>query len=457
MTVSARRSFDALVDLIGRRPGAGEIVVQEIAGGRLGHYAGFYESDTSTAFVSEDYRQPDLVGHELAHAWFDAATFEHRWMYEGLAEWAAVETGGSTSGGCQPPPYPGFGTLDLDDWPILGPRSTEQDQQRVSHLYEAACSLFEQIADRAGLGGMRTAFGILFSGGAAYEGAEIRNGPAHPIGWRYLLDVLDERALAPAGKADLEFAEQLFLRYGVVSTEDLAGRAAARAAYHRLLGEIGTWSMPGVVPTALESWEFAGAQSMISSLRAALADVQVVDQLVPELDAVNGPVRTAVELATSPEDLARAAKLAAEQRRAAEAVVAARNALGQARDPLEELGLIGTDLAGLSDSILTAAARVDVAGAESSLASLVATLGDARQQGMTRLAIAGVPFVGFVLVGGWVVRRRRRSTYTDRGAGALPAETPVLRAEEEVRGKEAGWDSRQGSDAGSDDTRGVAS
>ncbi len=420
ITSSARRTFDALVDLVGRPPRAGEIVVREAAGGRLGEYAGFYESETNTAFVGEDYRQPNLVGHELAHAWFDAATFGSRWMYEGLAEWAAVETGDRSAGGCQAPPYPGFATLDLDDWPILGPRSSEKDKQRVAYLYEAACSLFEAVSDRAGPAGMRAAFDILFSGGAAYEGAAARKDAGQPVDWRYLLDVLDERALTPNRTGDLEFVEQLFVRHGVAASDDLMGRAAARAAYHRLVGELGSWSMPSVVPTALESWDFAAAQTMIGSLSAALAEVRATDQLVPELDATNGPVRAAVETATSAEALAQAAELAAEQRRAAEAVMAAREALGRPRDPLEELGLIGTDLEALDDPIVAAAVRADRVVAESSLATLEGTLADARQQGTTRLAAAGVPLIGFLVLGGWVVRRRRRAAAV-RGAGTAPA------------------------------------
>lgn len=448
MTRSAGRTLDALVDLIGRPPRPSEIVVRETAGGLLGEYAGRYDPETSTAFIGEDYRQPALVGHELAHAWFDAATFGSRWMYEGLAEWAAVEIGGPSTGGCTAPPYPGFGTLDLDEWPILGPRSSEQDKERVGYLYEAACSLFERVADRAGPDGMRSALGVLFSGGAAYDGAVPRRGAGRPVDWRYLLDVLDERALTPSGGGDLEFVEQLFVHHGVASSGDLVGRASARAAYHRLLGELDSWSMPSLVPTALEAWDFATAQGMIRSLSTALAEVRAADQLVPELDAANGPVRAAVEAASSAGDLTRAAELASEQRRAAEAVVAAREVLGLPRDPLEELGLIGTDLDALDDPILGAAARADRGAAESGLASLRETLADARQQGVTRLAAGGIPLVGVLVLGGWVVRRRRRRGGTGRAAGMPPRVVagPVVEGSTDVAEEGSGGTSTQGSD-----------
>jgi hypothetical protein len=421
----AKGVFDALVDLIGRPPPTSAMTIRETAGGLLGEYAGFFETESGTAYVSEDYGQPGLLAHEMAHAWFDEATFGSRWMYEGLAEWAAVEVSGPSTDRCDPPPYPGLGTLDLDDWPILGPRATEADRQRVDALYDEACSLFDAIAERAGSARMRDALEALFLRRPAYDDGGPGRNIGQPIDWRYVLDVIDERALVPAGIRDLEFAEGLFVRFGVASRDELIGRAAARAAYHRLVGDLDRWSMPAVIPRALEDWQFEAARSMISSVAEAWSQVQAADALVPGLGAADGPVGRAVETARSAEDLVRAADLATQQRKAAEVVLAARDALGRSRDPLEELGLVGTDLAALERPIMGAAARADLDAARAGLAALEAVLGEARRHGMLRLLAGAVPLVLLLFLGGWFVRRRRRHIQAQGAMSVVALPSPV--------------------------------
>lgn len=422
---SAVALLRALSDLIGRPPPTREIAIRETASGILGEYAGFYEAQTGTAFVGEDFRQSGLVAHELAHAWFDTSTFASRWMYEGLATWAAAEVAGPTLVRCQPPPYAGLGTPDLDQWPILGPRSSEAEKNLVDALYDEACSLFEIVADRVGPSRMRSVLDTLFDREPAYEGAQARVLPGQPVDWRYLLDVIDERALVPAGFPNPVLAEELFVRYGIAARDDLASREAARAAYHRLASNLGPWRMPAVVPSALEAWQFAAAQSMVAAIESALTNVHAAHELVLELDADNGPVRLAVEGATSSEDLMRAADLASRQLRAAEAVAAARAALAEPRDPIQQLGLLGTDIAAIDGRMTAAAASGDVDTATAGLDDLERILDDARTQGLVRLAGAGVLMLAAFGIGVWLVHRRQVGA-----VGALGPSGPNAEAEE---------------------------
>jgi len=415
----AKGVFDALVDLIGRPPPTSAMTIRETAGALLGEYAGFFETESGTANVSEDYRQPGLLAHEMAHAWFDDATFGSRWMYEGLAEWAATEVSGPSADRCDAPPYPGLGTLDLDHWPTLGPRSTEADRQRVDAFYNEACSLFDAIAERAGPARMRDVLAALLLRRPAYDHGGPGRNIGQPIDWRYFLDVIDEWALVPAGIRDPQFAEGLFVRFGIASRDELVGRAAARAAYHRLAADLDGWSMPAVIPNALENWQFEAARSMILRVAEAWSAVQAADALVEGLGAADGPVRRAVETARSADDLVRAVDLATQQRKAAEVVLAARDALGRSRDPLEELGLVGADLAALEAPIVDAAARADLDAARAGFAVLDATLGNARQQGMLRLLAGALPLLTLLFLGGGFFRRRRRRIRAQGAASAV--------------------------------------
>ena len=80
--------------------GEAKLSVQESATGA--EYAGFYDAKTGTVTVGEDYGQPALVEHELAHVWFNRTSFKETWLSEGLAEWAGRAVSGE-SGGCTRP------------------------------------------------------------------------------------------------------------------------------------------------------------------------------------------------------------------------------------------------------------------------------------------------------------------------------------------------------------------
>ncbi|HXG39767.1 MAG TPA: hypothetical protein VNJ28_02395, partial [Candidatus Limnocylindrales bacterium] len=145
----ARMLVDALVRLFGPPPGRPErIELREVAGFELGDYAGAFDPDEGVALISEAAAEGRVVAHELAHAWFNSERFAARWMSEGLAEWAARKALEEVA--CQAGPYPGPGSPDLDDWPILDADSTDAQRRLVAYLYDAACSIPFAIEERIG-------------------------------------------------------------------------------------------------------------------------------------------------------------------------------------------------------------------------------------------------------------------------------------------------------------------
>ena len=114
--------------------GEAKLNVQESSTGN--EYAGFYDAKTKTVTVGEDYGQPSLVEHELAHVWFNRTSFKETWLSEGLAEWAA--RGERRSEGCTRPEA-AAGSVRLADWRYLAPPRVAGGAGRRGGQYPAAC------------------------------------------------------------------------------------------------------------------------------------------------------------------------------------------------------------------------------------------------------------------------------------------------------------------------------
>ncbi len=137
--------------------GTDALIVKEASTGT--EYAGFYDRKSNTITVGEDYTQPSLVAHELAHVWFNGSAFAETWMSEGYAEWA----GRAASGGVEACGRPGAAaaSVKLADWQYLEPRSTSEERERVAAQYDAACHIVTAVAQAAGEDRMTAATGAL--------------------------------------------------------------------------------------------------------------------------------------------------------------------------------------------------------------------------------------------------------------------------------------------------------
>ncbi len=77
-------------------PDGKPIRVREVASNALMGYGGEFDPGSGIIRVGEAGVSPQLLAHELAHAWFNDRTVTPNWLWEGLAEWAARRAVGSS-------------------------------------------------------------------------------------------------------------------------------------------------------------------------------------------------------------------------------------------------------------------------------------------------------------------------------------------------------------------------
>ena len=398
-----------LESIVGRGLPRGEpIVVREVAGTELAGYAGLYNPSTGVAVVGEQYGNDGTVAHELSHAWFNDNLFELRWQSEGMAEWARISVVPDT---CPAPGQPAGGSADLQHWVFSGPRSTKAETDAVDYEYRAACYVVATLAGMAGPDGMRAALAAIFDRKLAYQsGGVVLDGSHEPVSWRSWLDAIDELGLVPAGKTDLDFAQNLLRTYGAGPTSvELENRSNARASYHQLAGSIGDWTLPEAVLRPMGEWDFGAATVAIADTSTTFSTLQQADAALEGIAAVDGPVKALVEAAKTDADLKAASQKAGDELAAAKAVADAQARLDAPRDVLTQIGLLGSDPATALPAAKSAAAAADLPGATTQAALITTTLAGASQQGLARVAIAVVVTLLVLLLLTLVTRRRRQA------------------------------------------------
>lgn len=430
------QALGELETLIGRGlPGTGPIDVREVASGELGAYAGTFDQQDGVARVGEDYSQPGVVAHELSHAWFNGSLFDARWLSEGSAGWAESTVTGSPCN--DPGAAPDGSKPALSSWTFAGPKATATELAAVGYEYDAACYLVSTISDRMGPERLRDVLAALMDHKIAYRsGTTVLAGHPGAEDWRDWLDAVDELGLAPAGSSDLDYAQNLLVKFGAAEdTSSLAARSRARAAYHALVSSVGGWRIPVAVLRPLGAWGFGEATTAMTSAANAYASVIKVNQALPEADALQGPVKGLFESASSIPDLQAAEQRAKDQETAATDVSAAKQALAAPRELLAEVGLIGTDLTPVVAAAVAAVATADLGTAEAKANLITQTLANASQQGILRV---GLTFVALLIVCGLLFLLRRRRTAGRRAlalatiTAAQPASQGVQRLENQA-------------------------
>jgi hypothetical protein len=396
------KGLPALVRLIGRpMPGTSPVLVIEQATGS--EYAGFYDAGTNTVTVGEDYAQPGLVEHEMAHVWFNFAAFADRWLDEGSAEWAARTTSGSQAACAKP----AAGTrITLSAWQFLNPKSSASDRAAVDLEYQTACYIVTAVSRAAGPAGTTAALGALLSGRDPYSADPSSRRATTVATWRDWLDAMDELALGPAG-APANLASDLFLAYGVTSDGTiLAQRTVARAAFHRLVAEVEGWSIPPAIRVPMATWDFASAGAAISAAGLAWTLTGEADQALPGIDARHGPVAAAWADATTVDQITDAGKLARAQLDAATDVASTISLVQAPVDAIGWVGLVGTSLPSL-DPAVAAVRSGDAATATRLAASARDALAGIQAAGLQRVLLAIAAGLVALLVGVLLVGRRR--------------------------------------------------
>ena len=412
----------ALAKLVGRPlTGTVPLVIKEAMTG--GEYAGFYDADTSTITVDEDFKQPSLVQHELAHVWFNGSSFADTWLSEGHAEWAGRTVSGDEKP-CTRPSGGGAG-VGLATWRFLSTRATQDERAAVQAQYDAACYVVTEVAKAAGTQGMTAALTGLLQRRDPYAADPAEKRATVVATWKDWLDAVDELALAPA-RAKVDLASSLLLEYGATADRaTLARRTTARSAYHALAAAVEDWVVPPAVRGPLASWDFGTAMTAVAAAGQTWTITGETDETLDGIDARHGPAADAWATATTIEELDAAAALARTQLDAARDVADAAALEKEPLDLVEQAGLAGARLPSL-DPAIDAVRNADHDAAARVTASVRATISGLRESGRTRVAAAIAILVTVLsLVILLVVRRMQAGSRRRTGALAAGAASRV--------------------------------
>ena len=393
--------------------------VQESSTGN--EYAGFYDAATNTVTVGEDFSQPSLVEHELAHVWFNGGAFKETWLSEGFAEWAARTVSEDDAGCSRPDASPS--SITLAEWRYVEPRSGPEVREGVAAQYQAACYVITAVATAAGEERMTAVVSALLGRQDPYA-ADLSPKRSTPVAtWKDWLDAVDELALAPAGAPE-SLASDLLLEYGVAGDRALlAQRAAVRRAYRELLGTVDGWVVPPVVRTPLAAWKFGAAGTAIEAAGRTWELTGETDTVLEGVDARHGPAAALWQRAATLADLEAAADLAGRQLSGARDVADVRALVDRPFDVVQQVGLFGTQIPS-PDAAIPAVRAGDgdtVAGITAEVRAAVAGL---RATGEQRIVAGGITLALLLaMLTGFLVWRARIGS---RRRAAAPTAAAVV-------------------------------
>ncbi|HYO43989.1 MAG TPA: hypothetical protein VES19_12390, partial [Candidatus Limnocylindrales bacterium] len=412
-------------------PGEAALNVQESATGT--QYAGFYDGETGTVTVGEDYAQPALVEHELAHAWFNRTGFKETWLSEGLAEWAGRAVSGEAPA-CERPSV-AAGSVSLATWRALGPQASPEEREAVTTQYAAACYAVTAVAEAAGEPGMTAAVSALLARRDPYGADASARRASATATWKDWLDAVDELALAPAGAGET-VASDLLTEYGVATDAALlALRVEVRRGWRELVTATQGWTVPAAVRAPMAAWDFRAAAAAIASARRTWDLTGETDAVLAGVDARRGPAAEAWAAAGSTADLEAAADLAARQLAAARDVAEVRDLVASPLDVAQQVGLFGTQVPSIDVAIpaIRAGDGDEVARIAADIRATVAGLRAVGQQRMTVGAVVALTLLAGLTV---VMVRRARADRLRRAEARASAATIAVA---EARGRPQPW------------------
>ena len=406
-----------LIDQIGVDwPVEGELEVIETVAPALAGYGGwFYEPGGSggsdAAIDVGEELLLDLLGHEIAHAWFNDDFSGMRWLNEGLAEHFGVRFAEALDDTevteFEPVTPGGDGAVDLIDWrdPVF--RADGEPDPTERYGYAASIQVISAIADEIGDEALEATLVALFAVENPYRESLIDPGPAR-VDWRDLLD-----ALELVGGS--ETAESLLATWVLGDDEEarLAVRADAQDAAAGLEGRGPGWRIPDVVPMLLADWDFDGVHEVVDEIAAILDDAQalVVDAATRSVALPGGPQADFEAVASRSVGFDAVRAGLAVQRDALDRLLSAYERAAEPTGFFENMGLHGHDVDALVADAHEAFESGDHAEAARLADEVDHLLDDAEALGQQRVAIVvGAVFATLLVVLLLVlfVRRGRR-------------------------------------------------
>jgi hypothetical protein len=378
------------------------LVVQEAVSRSTGGYAGIFDPAAGTVAIAY-YADDFVVLHEAAHAWFNGSLLADRWSNEAFASYYGTVVAADSKIKVAPEaltPALEKARIPLNAWGPVGTVDvTEED-----YAYAASLELAREIAERAGLDGLKAVWADVSDRRSAYQpvggGDEIVGGP---VDWRGLLDLLESRS--DATYDDL-------WRAWVARPEDsvlLDARLAARSRYESFLETVGDWDVPLSIRDAMRSWRFKEANALIDGA-AAIIELRGEVELAAGTAGLSAPetLRMAFEDDDGFDD---AATEAGAELVAIDRYVAAVSQRPAAMTPLMTLGLWGetpeADLVAAKEAF----ASGDLAGTTAAADEAAASWLNAESMGQARAFSIGTIVISLLFILALIIvtfRRRRR-------------------------------------------------
>ncbi|MBI2781313.1 MAG: hypothetical protein HYX55_05910 [Chloroflexi bacterium] len=422
VTGTLRDAMPELRSLIGLDwPVVRDLDVRERYTPALEGFAGLFLADAERIDVSEDL-DPDVIVHEASHAWFNDGLFMERWIYEGLAEeyaWRAlVATGGKAGDAPEEPDLgdPGYG--DLEAWTKPAVIRDQETDDRERFGYAAAFWVIHEIAEAAGVDGMRDAFANAAANLTAYPGAGTPETVPAGDNWQRLLD-LTEPLGRPDPAAVIDAVRAFVLAPG--DEPQLDDRRAARDAYRALLKGADGWLAPWAIRGPMGNWDFETATSRMTDATTVLDLRGRIERRAADLGLTPGPaLRAAYEGAK--DDLTDVLALAREQLAALDAIAEARVKVEQAPDLVTQVGLLGVDPVARYRGARSAFAADIPSDAIGQAKTASAMVDRAPALGQERLILSGLTAAALLLllILAVVLVRRRRRLGRERALAAGP-------------------------------------
>jgi hypothetical protein len=319
----------ALAEAIGRPwPLDAPLVVEEGLVGEATDTAGSFQPSRPRIEIAY-YAGPEVVLHEVAHAWFNGSRLADRWANEAFASLYAELAAEALEEPIQSPeltPDIEASRLPLNAWAAAG----EAGDATERYGYAASLTLGRAILRRAGPDGLAAVWAAIDAGTRPYDGPAT----AEPVDWRGLLDVLESETGSSYG--------DLWRRY-VVRPEDvplLEARDDARASYTALAMETDEWPVPATIGDAMRAWRFDVAEAAIATARSVVAQR---DELSAEAEAAGLALPPTLRESFAAGQLDRSTAELEAAAAALDEIVAANGERPKAVGPLEWLGLVGSD------------------------------------------------------------------------------------------------------------------
>jgi hypothetical protein len=266
-------------------------------------FDGWYD-DEAHEIVLGDSHEPQLVLHELSHAWSNSRNLRERWMSEGLAEFLArkaVVDIRAERDASRPVSRTSKDAIALGRWTWSDDGVSSDDDD---YAYPASAQVMTALLGRATRAQLGRLIADLSAGHSAYDrtSESLREPRA---GWTRFLDLVE----ADTGNTGAAAT----MRTWVLEPKDhavLGERQKARARWTAIDTADGPWQPPIALRRSMTNWDFASAREMASEVTSAATNAGKVQEAAARAGVeVPAPIREAYEQANGDGDLERAGRV----------------------------------------------------------------------------------------------------------------------------------------------------